>query len=264
MNILQIPLASIISVLIAFTSLGEASVRENNRANSMGFASWKFIEKSSSVELTQSKVQEALEAKVTELVKSVYEGDRYQFDVIAKRIPSQLDQKGVVIQQVKQVDTGLPKGYTVFDVMYQINNQTRQTKVQFNIQVMEMLPVPLDRITAGEMLRETMFTYQWVDITNLRGEIIKQASDVNGKVANGLLRNGYPIRPSDLSAPPIVEAGNSLTLYYEQNGILLALPVISRVSASKGEVINVWCETTRKTYRARVASSSTVQWEQTL
>jgi flagella basal body P-ring formation protein FlgA len=217
-----------------------------------------------SLSTQKSDIEAELEHRIRDLIASVYKGETYRFEVIAKRIPSQLEDVGVQLLAVRQLNPGLPKGYTVFDVDYSVSGSKRIAKVQFNIKVMQLLPVPLNRIMTGEPLHESQFTQQWVDITNLRGEIIENAKDVNNRVASGMLRDGYPIRPTDLSLPPIVEAGSSLTMYFEQNGIQLALPVISRVSATKGEVINVWCETTRKTYRARVASSNMVQWEQTL
>lgn len=214
--------------------------------------------------IQKSDIEAELEHRIRDLIASVYQGETYRFEVLAKRIPSQLEDVGVQLLAVRQLNPGLPKGYTVFDVDYSIAGSKRIAKVQFNIKVMQLLPVPLNRIMAGEPLHESQFTQQWVDITNLRGDIIEQVHAVHGMVATGMLRNGYPIRPTDLSLPPIVDAGSSLTMFFEQNGIQLALPVISRVSATKGEVINVWCETTRKTYRARVASPNVVQWEQTL
>ena len=33
---------------------------------------------------------------------------------------------------------------------------------------------------------------------------------------------------------------------------------------TKGELINVWCDKTRKTYKVKVISSQIVAWEQTL
>lgn len=212
----------------------------------------------------KSDIELKLEHRIRDLIASVYEAETYRFEVLAKRIPSELKNDGVQLLAVRQSNPGLPKGYTVFDVDYSIAGSKRTAKVQFNIKVMQLLPVPLNRIMAGEPLHESQFTHQWVDITNLRGDMVEQVHAVNGMVATGMLRNGYPIRPTDLSLPPIVDAGSSLTMFFEQNGIQLALPVISRVSATKGEVINVWCEITRKTYRVRVASSNVVEWEQTL
>lgn len=216
----------------------------------------------------ESSVQEikptSIESLITELIKSVYAGDEYQFEVSAKRIPSQLEEKGVHIKKVRPSTPGLPKGYTIFDVDYEINGNKRVAKAQFNITVLQHLPVPLNRIEGGTPLSSDLFTYQWVDITNLRGAITQEVADVDGKVAAGLLKSGYPIRPTDLDSPPLIKAGDQVTMVFSKDGIQLALAVISRVAAPKGEVINAWCEATRKTYRVKVLNRTTVIWEQTL
>lgn len=216
----------------------------------------------------ESPIQEikstSIETLITELIKSVYASDLYQFEISAKRIPSQLEVEGVQIKKVRPATPGLPKGYTIFDVDYEVNGNKRVAKVQYNITVLQHLPVPLNRIEGGTPLSSDLFALQWVDITNLRGTITENVEDVEGKVAAGLLKSGYPIRPTDLNSPPIIKAGDQVTMVYKKDGIQLAFAVISRVAAPKGETINAWCESTRKTYRVKVFNRTTVIWEQTL
>ena len=201
---------------------------------------------------------------ITELIQSVYQSENYQFEISPKRIPAQLEAKGVRILKVRPSVPGLPKGYTLFDVDYEVNGYKRVAKIQYMVTVLQHLPVPLNRIEGGSSLSTDIFTHQWVDITNLRGSIIEDVSLVDGMVAAGLLRSGYPIRPTDLVNPPIIKAGDQVKMVYSNGGIQLAISVVSRVSAPKGEIINVWCEDTRKTYKVKVLSKTSVQWEQTL
>lgn len=203
-------------------------------------------------------------SKVKELVATVYSDDSYRFDIQLKRLPSSLEGKNVSIKSVRPVNAGIPKGYTVFDVNYERNGQERVAKVQFLIQVSQLLPVPMNRIESGTPLSPDLFAMQWLDITRLRGVIVENPAEVEGKVAASLLKSGYPIRPTDLINPPVVNAGESVTMTFTQEGISLSLPVTCRVSAAKGELINVWCDKTRKTYKVKVISSQIVAWEQTL
>lgn len=202
--------------------------------------------------------------KVKELISTVYADEIYRFDLQLKRLPSSLDGKNVIVKSVRPVNTGIPKGYTVFDVNYERNGHERVAKVQFLIQVSQLLPVPLNRLENGTPLSADMFAMQWIDITNLRGVVIEDATDVEGKVSASLLKSGYPIRPTDLENPPIIKAGESITMLFDQEGISLSLSVTARVSAAKGELIHVWCDKTRKTYKVKVISSQVVAWEQTL
>lgn len=232
-----------------------------------GFSQQTMAESDVNANQTEKSIQSKpvkIEEHITELIKSVYASELYQFELSPKRIPSQLEEPGVVIKRVRPATPGLPKGYTLFDVDYEQNGFQRVTKVQFNVTVLQYLPVPLERLENGQALNTQLFVHQWVDVTNLRGAIISDANEVEGKVAAGLLRSGYPIRPNDMVNPPIVKPGDQLTMVFFKDGIQLALPVVSRVAAPKGESINAWCENTRKTYRVKVINRSTVKWEQTL
>jgi len=205
-----------------------------------------------------------IEGKVKEMVASVYSDDSYRFDITLKRLPSSLDGKNVTVKAVRPTNDGIPRGYTVFDVNYERNGYERVAKVQFLIQVSQLLPVPLARLESGTPLNADLFVMQWIDITKLRGIVVENVNDVEGFVAASLLKSGYPIRPTDLTNPPIIKAGESVTMMFSQEGVSLSLPVICRVSAAKGELINVWCDKTRKTYKVKVISSQIVAWEQTL
>ncbi|NCP84067.1 MAG: flagellar basal body P-ring formation protein FlgA [Bacteroidetes bacterium] len=202
--------------------------------------------------------------KVKEMVSSVYTDDSFRFDISLKRLPSSLDGNNIVIKSVRPTNDGIPRGYTVFDVNYERNGNERVAKVQFLIQVSQLLPVPLARLESGTPLSADLFAMQWIDITNLRGIVVENVNDVDGMVTASLLKSGYPIRPTDLTNPPIIKAGESVTMTFSQEGIALSLPVTCRVSAAKGEFINVWCDKTRKTYKVKVISSQIVAWEQTL
>jgi flagella basal body P-ring formation protein FlgA len=202
--------------------------------------------------------------QVKEMVASVYSDESYRFDIQLKRLPSSLNGENIEIKAVRPSDAGLPKGYTVFDVNYEHNGHSRIAKVQFLIQVSQQLPVPLSRLESGTPLHADLFTIQWIDITQLRGVIVEDINDVEGKVAASLLKSGYPIRPTDLLNPPILKAGETVIMTFAKDGIQLSFPVTCRVSAAKGELINVWCDKTRKTYKVKVISSELVAWEQTL
>lgn len=202
--------------------------------------------------------------QVEEMVASVFKGDNYRYHVEIKRLPNAITNKEATIKRVWPINNGIPKGYTVYNVDYSINGSERTAKVQLFIQVSQQLPVPINRIEGGTPLNEDLFVYQWIDITTLRGDFVHFADETNGKVAAGFMKNGYPIRPSDLMNPPLIQPGNAVVMVYQENGIQLALPVVSRQSGAKNEFITVWCEKTRKTYKTKVINSEQVVWEQTL
>lgn len=216
------------------------------------------------VHVQKSDIEEKLTTQIQELISDVYPDSSFSFSLFPKRIPSRLEENGIQIVEISQTSSGLPKGYTVFDVSYTRNGRKSIAKVQYQIKVQQQLYVPVRRIKAGEALSQSLFTKQWIDITKLRGKFLLDLSKVDGTVAAGYLRDGYPIRETDLDLPPIIHPGKVIDMYFTKNGIQFSIPVTSRVSASKGEEIKVWCEKTRKSYVVTVLSNSLVQWERTL
>ena len=194
-----------------------------------------------------------------------YGKNTYRFDVTIRYIPNELDK--VSPKEVRSVDlTGqnMPEGYALAKVKYGSGSRKSLAQIQLFVDVWQQLLVPKERIMPRQKLTPDMFEMSWVRTTRLHGSYLKSFDSLKGKVSGRLLPAGKPIPPTGVRNTPIIKFGDTVTLKYQQNGLLLSLSCIARQSGAKGERIKVYCKDTRKTYEASVIDASTVKWEKTL
>lgn len=211
------------------------------------------------------KLTDFLAREVKHQLVEEFGNDTYRFDVSIRYIPTELENVSPgQIRNVKLTDPNMPSGYAVAKVRYNNGNRNSQAQIQLFVDVWKQLLVPKERVMPRQKLSPDMFQMSWVRATRLQGIYLKNFNAIRGKVSKRLLPAGKPIPPRGIQDPPIIDFGNTVTLQYKQNGLLLSLSCVARQPGAKGDRIKVYCKDTRKTYEAEVINASTVKWEKTL
>ena len=214
---------------------------------------------------TRDDLASFLTQKVEHQLAQQYGKDAYRFNVSIKYMPNGL--KGVSPEQVTDIeltDPNMPSGYAMAKVQYASGNRSEQDRIQIFVDVWKQLLVPKERIMPGKKLAKDLFELSWVRATRLQGRYLDNFDALKGKVSQRLLPAGKPIPPSGVRSQPIINFGDTVTLQYNENGILFSLSCTARQPGAEGDRIKVYCKDTRKTYEASVINASTVKWEKTL
>ncbi len=214
---------------------------------------------------TSQSLTNFLSQKVEHQLVKQYGKNAYRFDVSIKYLPNAL--KDISPQQITSVeltDPNMPSGYAMAKVRFTSGSHSAQDQIQLFVDVWEQLLVPKERIMPGKELSADMFEMNWVRATRLQGRYLDSFDALKGKVSQRLLTAGKPIPPSGVRNQPIINFGDTVTLRYNENGILLSLSCTARQPGAVGDRIKVYCKDTRKTYEASVIDASTVKWEKTL
>lgn len=194
-----------------------------------------------------------------------YPQETHQFHIEIRRLSPALEQISPNhVQGIRYNGIGIPSGFTLFDVILDNHQRNPQANIQAYVGITQWLPVPTHRIMSGESLSSQQFSMAWVDVTRQSGQFITDSHLFNGQVAGRNLREGVPVRQSELRRIPIVEAGDLVVVHYMRDGLSIALQGIARQDGAVGDRIRVHNEETRKTYTATIQPDGTLVWNQTL
>lgn len=213
----------------------------------------------------RGSVEEQLRALAEQHLESTYGTEQtVLYHVEIKRIPSLLKQRADTVIDLSYPGRDLPKGYVTYDVTWQTGNQRQSGKAQFYIKVEQKLPVLANRTPKGTLLSEDDFLTRWVDVTRYRGRFITDVNEAVGLVSSGFISSGRPLRPNDVTQPPIIDHGDRVTMIFMEKNMKVALEVTARSSAAKYEEFRAYCTETRRTYLVKAINRSQAEWIKTL
>jgi flagella basal body P-ring formation protein FlgA len=149
-------------------------------------------------------------------------------------------------------------------VTWKNGNDQHSGKAQFYIKIEQKLPVLANRTSKGTFLTEDQFLTRWVDVTRYRGRFITDVNEAVGFVSSGFISAGRPLRPNDVTNPPIIDHGDQVTMLFTEKNMQVALEVTARSSASKHEQFRAYSTETRKTYLVKAIDPAHAEWIQTL
>ncbi|ARA94807.1 flagella basal body P-ring formation protein FlgA [Rhodothermaceae bacterium RA] len=129
--------------------------------------------------------------------------------------------------------------------------------------------IPTRRMAADEPLTEDALRTAWVETTTFRGEPLTPAAfralRADGELlAERSLREGRPLRRSDVRPPYAAEVGDAVAMRFQRGRITLLLPCKAREPGFVGDVIRLYSPDTRTTYRARLTAAGAAEWIETL
>lgn len=210
-----------------------------------------------------SEAREEIVNKALEAVEQMHDPEAYRFSVSPRWIPGSLERL-----DAEKIISVKPEGsierYTNFSVTYGDRNQEQSANVQLLVETERKLPVANQRIMGGEILDEHALDLRWVSVPYDRGQLVERISEVTGKTLRRTLADGQPIRYADISSEYLVEAGDTIKMIFEKNGLRIELEGEARQSGARDEEITIYNKETRKRYKGRISSPGVVQWTGTL
>lgn len=192
-----------------------------------------------------------------------YGSEEIRFSLSFQWIPnslSRMDPSGILSVE----PLGEMERYTLFEVECLQGGRTKRFQIQFAVEMEQMLPVAIRRIQGGEILRQGDLEMRWVPVAGTQNRMVRRSEEVEGMVLRRTLAPGQPIRRIDIGGVNLIEAGDSVTLIYEQRGIRVELPTEARQGGGLDEEIRVYSSETRRKYVGRVVRPGVAVWQQTL
>jgi len=206
---------------------------------------------------------EVIISKAVESVEEIFDTDLYRFSISPRWIPGSLQRiDGTRIQSV--VPDGGIERYTNFNVTYSDRNRTRTAQVQLLVERERKLPVANRRIASGEVVDASALDMRWVSVPYDRGQLVENIDELAGKTVRRTLSNGQPVRHADVSSEFLIEAGETITLIFEQHGLRIEMEAEARQSGAQDDEIRIYNKDTRKRYLGKVSGPGVALWKGTL
>ena len=115
-------------------------------------------------------------------------------------------------------------------------------------------------ITSGDLSR------QWLEVTELTRPPLSSSLFAKSKEveARRYLGKGRILREGDIRLPYALEVGGKVDMLYKSGRIRMRLNCEARQPGRAGDVVRLYCSTTKSTYRAQLLSPSHATWVETL
>ena len=209
-----------------------------------------------------TETREIIVKKALNALNRSHDMDSYRFSITPRWIPGSLERLDA--DKITSVEPdGNVERYTNFTVTYRDRGRTQTANVQLMVETERMLPVASQRIMSGTELETSTLTMRWVSVPYDRGQLVEQMDDIEGKTLRRTLSDGQPIRYADISSEYLVEAGETVKMIYEQNGLRIVIEGEARQSGAQDDEITIYNKETRKRYVGRVSSPGVVLWKGT-
>ncbi len=211
------------------------------------------------------EVTEDAREKIVRLAESAiirnYGKENYRVSLEPRWIPGKVESEDpdriLSVQPAGEISR-----YTNFDV--HLAGRNRAVQVQFRLEIERKLPVARERILAGTILSAEDLEIRWVSIPHDRGQLLAEIEEAVGKTLRYTLAAGQPLRHQDLASEILIEAGQPVTLVFEDHGLRIELQGEARQSGGKGDEITIFSKETRKRYTGRVLRPGIALWKRTL
>jgi flagellar basal body P-ring formation protein FlgA len=129
-----------------------------------------------------------------------------------------------------------------FDVVFEVPlGVSRRTLIRYTGSVVETADaiVPVRTISRGEIVRASDLSVERRPRAEITTEVVDSHIEVIGRAARQMLRQGQPIRRSDLMKAELVKRDDNITLVYQVPGIMLTTRGKALEAGGDGDVINV-------------------------
>jgi flagella basal body P-ring formation protein FlgA len=210
-----------------------------------------------------SGTREVIIRKALEAIRQSHDPDTYRFSLTPRWIPGSLER--LDSDKITSVEPeGNVERYTNFTVTYRDRGRTQTANIQLLVETERLLPVASERIMSGDVLEESSLDMRWVSVPYDRGQLVEKVEEIRGKTLRRTLSDGQPVRHADISSDYLVEAGDTVNMIYEQNGLRIVIEGEARQSGAQDDEITIYNKETRKRYLGKVNSPGVVLWKGTL
>ena len=249
--------------MILYTLSSSAVVVEQNGPGAAFFLQQPAAEEQHPVSEVSSDTRRVIVEKAKSAIEEIYDMDQYRFSLSPRWIPGSLQR--INSGNIRSVvpESGVER-FTNFKVSYMEHSRLKTAQVQLLVETERKLPVASRRIGAGEVVTEDDLDLRWVSVPYDRGQLVDRMEELSGKTIRRTLNNGEPIRHADVTTEYLVEAGDTIRLIFEQNGLRIEMEVEARQSGAQDEEITIYNKETRKRYLGKVSGPGVALWKQTL
>lgn len=160
-------------------------------------------------------------------------------------------------------EPGLPAGYVTAKVVFK-NDHPKNNKVQLYVSVQRKLPVARSLIKRGETLNKEDVVWRWKNLSQLTKKPIASVKEITGKTAVHIIRKGQLFYPSDVAGSSVIQAGDHVTMLYNNGGLRININCIARETKKTGQKIRLYSNKTHRLYLARIVNKDKIIWKTTL
>jgi flagellar basal body P-ring formation protein FlgA len=142
-----------------------------------------------------------------------------------------------------------------FDVVFDVPvGVSRRTLLRYTGTLIETADavVPNRTIGRGEVIRAGDLAVERRPRAEVTGEVPATIAEVAGRAARQALRQGVPVRRTDLAKPEMVKRDDNVNLIYEVPGILLTTRGKALESGGEGDLISVLNPQSKRTVQGIV------------
>ena len=143
-----------------------------------------------------------------------------------------------------------------FDVTFELPGSAvaRRLPLRFTGSLLETFEalVPTRAIAAGEHLRPSDFTSARRPKAEFANNLLADAELATGQSARRAMRAGQVVRQADLMKPELVQRNETVTITYEQPGLVLTIRGQALEAGAEGSVINGLKTQSKRTVQATV------------
>ena len=211
----------------------------------------------------ESETREVIIRKALGALNGSHSADKYRFSITPRWIPGSVERLDA--DKITSVEPeGNVERYTNFTVTYRDRGRTQTASVQLMVETERFLPVAGQRIMSGDKLETSFLDMRWVSVPYDRGQLVEELGEIEGKTLRRTLSEGQPVRYADISSDYLVEAGQTVEMIFEQNGLRIVIEGEARQSGAQDDEITIYNKETRKKYLGKVSSPGVVLWKGTL
>ncbi|MCH8557605.1 MAG: flagellar basal body P-ring formation chaperone FlgA [Balneolia bacterium] len=212
---------------------------------------------------SESLVQARILDMAYEALREQYNEKDYRFELSARWIPGRLHRlnTGDIVSVSLKGDVGR---FTTFVVRTRDSRRNESIDVQLAVDIFRRLPVASERVMYGEVIREEQIEYSWVPVHHNHNRLVDDSDFLVGKTIRRTLAPGQPVREADIASAFVVQAGEEVTLIFDNNGITISIQALARQDGEMGEVITLYSNETRTRYLGRVIDPGVTKWKRTL
>lgn len=122
------------------------------------------------------------------------------------------------------------------------------------------IPVARSAIERDTPLTSDLFTWEWLDLSELKGQFVTAQAELLGNCVGRTLSAGDRLRQADLKPIPAIEAGDLVELQIQRGNLLVTVKALARQAGCLGQTIPVRNELNGRLVNARVTAPGLVEW----
>lgn len=203
-----------------------------------------------------------------ELFEQRFPGLAASLQVRVERIGSKIDGPSAIRIRLNHSES-IPKGHTQVRLLAADGKGWSDAGwALLYVAHFDSIAIAQNNVAKNEALTDGDVTFAWMETTTFRGVPLRPADfrklSGEGLFAERPLRSGESVRVGDVRPAYAAETGESITMTYEKNGIVLKLTCQAREPGLTGEVIRAYSPDTKATYKVILTGPGAATWKSTL